>query len=126
MVTYSDTLRNAILDSYDTHFPAGSHLHLRSGAPAGANNSAGGTLLVDITLPVSPWAAAVSGVKAKSGLWSAPVLVSGTIGHYRLVNGSKVEEGTVTVTGGGGDMTVNTTAATLWRVVTVLAFTKAA
>jgi hypothetical protein len=124
MVNYSNLLRNAILDQYDTHFPAGSKLQLRSGAPAGANNPAGGVLLVDITLPTTPWLPAVAGVKGKNGIWSDIVLVSGTIGHYRLVNGSKVEEGTITVTAGGGDLTVNTVNATLWRIVTVTAFNK--
>jgi hypothetical protein len=124
MVTYSNALRNAVLDSYDTHFPAGSKLQLRSGAPAGAGNPASGTLLAEVTLPPTPWLAASNGQKELNGLWSAAVGTSGTIGHFRLINGTKVEEGTVSASGGGGDMILNTVTATLWRVITVLSFTK--
>jgi hypothetical protein len=105
----NNTLANALLDRYDTEFPAGSLLKLRTGAPAGAENAAGGTLLGTITTPASPWAAASAGSKAKSGTWSSSGVAGGTAGNFRLENAAntKLEEGTVTASGGGGDLTLD-------------------
>jgi hypothetical protein len=119
---------NLILDGYDTYFPAGAILEIRTGAPAGAENAAGGTLLASITLPATPWAAAASGSKAKSGTWQVAAGATGTAGHYRLKNAADTrrEEGTVTITGGGGDMTVDNTSIASAQVVTVTTFTRTA
>lgn len=120
----NNALVNALLDRFDTEFPAGSFLDFRTGPAAGAENSAGGTLLCSITLPTTPWAAASSGAKAKNGTWSAATVAAGNIGHYRLRNaaGTRIVEGTVTVTGGGGDATVDTIAATFPGTITCTAF----
>lgn len=114
---------------YDAPFPAGSVLELRTGAPPGAENAAAGTLLVSITSPVSPWAAAdpLTGTKAKSGTWSSTSVAAGVIGHYRFRNAADTrrEEGTVTVTAGGGDATVNDlTVSAVGLTVAVTSFTK--
>lgn len=122
----NNTVANAILDRYDTEFPAGSILEIRTGAPPGAENAAAGTLLVSITLPATPWAAAASGSKAKNGAWSAAAAATGTAGHFRLKNaaGTKLEEGTVTATGGGGDMTIDNTSIASGQTVTVTTYTR--
>jgi len=121
----NNNLANALLDQFDTQFPAGSILELRTGAPAGAENAAGGSLLASITLPATPWAAAASGSKAKNGTWSVAAGAGGTIGHYRLKNAGDTRrvEGTVTATGGGGDATVDNTNVANAQTVTVNTFT---
>jgi hypothetical protein len=126
-VDYNNALAKAILDRYDTEFPAGSLLQLRTGAPPGADAAATGTLLVEITLPATPWSAAVDGAsKGKNGTWSDVGVAAGTIGHFRLKNAgdTKREEGTVTATGGGGDMTVDNTSVAIGQTVTVNSYTK--
>jgi len=119
-------LANALLDRYDTEFPAGSRLQIRTGAPPGAENAAGGTLLVEITTPASPWAAASGGSKAKNGTWSGVGVAAGTAAHYRLKNAgdTRREEGTVTATGDGGDMTLDNTVIAVDQVVAMTTFTK--
>src|ERR1044072_4708137 len=72
---------NDLLDRFDTDFPAGSLLQIRSGAAPGAEASAGGTLLVEIPLPATPWLASAAGVKAKNGTWSAAGSAAGTAQH---------------------------------------------
>lgn len=121
-------LANIGLDAlYDAPLPAGSVLELRTGDKPGAENAATGTLLVSITSPATPWNAAASGQKTKNGTWSSTASATGVIGHYRFRNAADTrrEEGTVTVTGGGGDATVNdVTVGTVGMTVSVTTFTK--
>lgn len=127
---YSNALANAALDAiYDTNFPAGSHLRIRTGAVAGAENADSGTVLADITTPATPWAAASGGSKAKNGTWSdASADNTGTAAHFRLTGTTTtlLEEGTVTATGGGGDMTVDNTSIASAQAVTVNSYTRTA
>jgi hypothetical protein len=125
-IVYRVATGNAFLDVYDTVFPAGSILEIRTGAPAGPDNAAGGSLLASITLPATPWAAASAKSKAKNGTWSASASGTGTAGHFRLRNSgtTHVEEGTITATAGGGDMTVDNTSIATDQTVTVTGFTR--
>jgi hypothetical protein len=128
MIDLNILLANDYLDLTDTKFPAGSILELRTGAPAGAENAAGGTLLVSIVLPATPWVAAAAGVKARQGVWSGVGLAAagtGTnAGHFRLKNaaGTRLIEGTLTVTGGGGDATIDNVNISQNQVVNVTGF----
>lgn len=124
-IAFKDSTRNYALDQlYDNKFPSGSTVEIRTGAAAGANNAAGGSLLVGV--PNAGWAAAASGSKAKSGAWSANASGTGTAGHYRHKNAADTEreEGTVTVTGGGGDMTLDSTSITSPQTVTITGYTR--
>jgi len=117
-------LANAILNTLDTELPAGSLLQVRSGGVPGAENAATGTLLVEITLPATPWAAASGASKAKSGVWSAVAVGAGTAAHYRLKNAGDTRriEGTVTATAGGGDCEIDNTIIAIGQTITVSAF----
>jgi hypothetical protein len=123
-IDVNNLLANALLDRFDTEFPAGSILELRTGAPAGAENAAGGSLLCSITLPATPWATAASGTKSRNGTWAGTGSAAGNAGHYRLRNaaGTRIIEGTVTLAGAGGDATVSTTAITNSGAVSVTSF----
>ena len=125
-IDLKNTTANDLLDRYDTLFPAGSFLEFRTGAPAGAENAAGGSLLASITLPATPWSAAASGSKSKNGTWSVAASAGGTIGHYRLKNSGDThrEEGTVTASGGGGDATVDNTSIASGQTITVNTYTR--
>lgn len=124
-ITLNTNLKNDLLDGIDSVFNAGT-LEIRTGAAPGAGSAASGTVLVTITLPADAFAAASGGTKAKSGTWQdLSADASGTAGHFRLLNagGTRVLEGTVTLTGGGGDMTLDNTNIAVGQQVTVTTFT---
>jgi len=88
---------------------------VRSGVqPASANDAASGTLLATFTAADPAWAAAVNGVKT---LDAAPVLATvgladADAGWFRAKDsdGATVFDGSVTATGGGGQLELNTVA----------------
>ena len=128
-LSYKDSTGNYWLDQlYDNKFPASSLLQIRTGAPAGPNSAAGGSLLAEITLPATPFAAASAKTKAKSGTWSVAASGTGTAAHFRLKNAGDTEreEGTVTATGGGGDMTLDNTSNASAQVVTISTYSRTA
>lgn len=112
---YSTTLRNNQLDQVEATVGTSPRLRLYTGAPpANCAAAASGTLLLDITLPADWMSAAAAGVKAKLGTWAAigeAGAGTGTnAGHFRLWDSAIAVcsiQGTVTVTGGGGDMTLD-------------------
>lgn len=123
----SVAIQNARLDAMETTTGTSPKLQLRSGAaPANCAAAASGTLLAEITLPSDWLAAASSGTKAKSGTWSGSGSAAGTIGHFRIVDSAGTTchwQGTVTASGGGGDMTVDNTSVAVAQTVTVNSFT---
>lgn len=118
------TTANDLLDRYDTLFPAGATLQIRTGAGPGAENAATGTLLVEITLPATPWAAASAGSKAKNGTWSGTAVADGEAGHYRLRNAADTHREDGTVGQGSGDLSLDNTDIATSQTVTVSTFTK--
>lgn len=124
---YAVLLRDAQLDVIETHIGTSPILEIRSGAPP-ANVAAAdtGTVLATLTLPSDWMAAASSGAKAKAGTWEdLSADATGTAGHFRLKTSGAVAkmQGTVTITGGGGDMTVDNTSFAAAQAFTVTAFT---
>lgn len=113
----SVAVRNAMLDAEEIVIGTAPLLQLFTGAPpADCAAADSGTKLAEITCPSDWMAAAANGIKAKAGTWSTNGLAaagSGTaIGHYRLKDSTGAtchDQGTVTITGGGGDMTVDNT-----------------
>lgn len=90
-----------------TDIGSGSIIEIRSGAkPATPETAASGTLLVSITVTGS--FSSTGGVLTAADPASASPAASGTAGHFRLKKsgGTAVLDGTVTATGGGGDMTL--------------------
>jgi hypothetical protein len=91
-------------------------LEIRSGTqPALARNIPTGTVLWTETLPADAFAAAVNGQKAKNGTWQANGVANGpaTWFRFRLASDTGVDtenqvriDGSVTITGGGGDLTL--------------------
>lgn len=109
---YSVAVRNARLDAIETAIGASPVLRFRTGAPpANADAARTGTVLATLNLPSDWMAAASGGVKAMSGTWQdLSADAAGTIGHYEIMNNGLTAcgiQGTVTATGGGGDMTVD-------------------
>jgi hypothetical protein len=85
-----------------------------------------GTVLATMTLPSDWLAAASSGSKAKSGTWQdTSADAAGTAAHFRIYasDGTTAHiQGTVTATGGGGDMTLDNTSIASGQQVTISSF----
>lgn len=120
--------RNAGLDAYETEIGTAARLQLRSGSPpADCATANSGTLIADMTLPSDWLAAASGGSKSKSGTWQdTSADNTGTIGYYRIYESTATTckiQGTVTLTGGGGDMTVDNTSVVAGQQITITAYT---
>lgn len=130
-IQFSTTLRNNMLDSIETTLGTSAKLQMWSGsAPANCAAAATGTKLVEYSL-ASDWAAAASGgSKALSSLpLTTTALAAGTVGYYRFTDSAGTtchEQGTVTATGGGGDMTIDNAVLASGQTVNVTGFTKTA
>lgn len=113
-VNLSVTVRNARLDALETAIGPDAVLKIRSGAkPTACADADAGTPLATINLPSDWMANASGGQKAMSGTWADNSAdATGTAGHFRVYEDDGVTchmQGTVTTTGGGGDMEVSNT-----------------
>ena len=127
-VQNSAAVRNAMLDAWETAIGTTPKVQIRTGAqPANTAAAASGTLLVEMDLPSDWMNAASGGSKTLLGSWTDVGVAAGSAGHYRILNsaGSTCHEhGSVTATGGGGDMTVDNVSIAIGQTVTVTSFTK--
>lgn len=124
----STTYRNALLDQFETTVGTSAVLKIRTGAaPASVAAADSGTVLATCSLPADWMAAAAGGAKAKSGTWEdASADNTGTAAHFRLYasDGTTCHmQGTVTITAGGGDLTVDNTSFASGQAFTVTGFT---
>lgn len=124
----STTVRNAMLDAMETAAGVSAILKIRTGAvPASCATADSGTVLATLALPSDWMAAASGGSKAKSGTWSdATADAAGVAGHFRIYasDGTTCHfQGTVTITGSGGDMTLDNTNIAAGQQVDVTGFT---
>ena len=127
-IQYSVAVRNAKLDAIETAIGVSAIMKLRSGAvPASCVAADTGTVIATISLPADWMAAAAAGSKAKSGTWEDTAAdAAGTIAHFRVYASDGVTchiQGTVTATGGGGDMTVDNVNAAANQDIIINTFT---
>lgn len=132
-VTYSNTVKDAKNDALETAIGTAPKLRLYSGTmPANASTAlSGNTLLAEGALP-SDWLGASSGgVKSKAGTWTLTGQAGaggGTVAtFYRIYDTAGTtshEQGTFTVTGGGGDMTADNATIANAQVITVNTYSK--
>lgn len=124
---YSVAVRNAQLDAVESTIGTSPILYFFSGAPpANTALADSGTLLDSITLPLDWMNAASTGSKTKLGTWTISGNAAGTIGYFRIKDstGTTVHiQGTVTATGGGGDMTMDNVVIAVGQAGTVNTFT---
>jgi hypothetical protein len=110
---FSATVLNAMLDAFETAVGTSAIVKLRTGAPPAHTATAdSGTVVATISLASDWMAAASGGSKAFSStpLEDASADNAGTLGHFRLYASDGVtchDQGTITATGGGGDMEVD-------------------
>jgi hypothetical protein len=127
-IQLSTTVRNARLDAIETAIGTSAVLKIRTGAPpADVATADSGTVLATLSLPSDWMAGASTGSKAKSGTWQdASADATGTAAHFRIYasDGTTAHlQGTVTATGGGGDLTLDNTSIASAQSVTITGFT---
>ncbi len=125
-INLSEAVRNARLDAIETTISTSPTLEIRTGAkPTACADADSGTVLATLTLPSDWMAAASGGAKAKAGTWQdSSADNTGTAAHFRIKAGATCHiQGTVTATGGGGDMTVVNTSFAAGQDFTISSFT---
>jgi hypothetical protein len=123
---FSVAARNAALDAIETAAGTAPTLTIRTGAvPASCAAARTGTVLATLVLPSDWLTAASSGSKSLSGTWQDVAAdAAGTAAHFSVDQGATCHiQGTVTATGGGGDMTIDNTSIAVGQQVTITALT---
>lgn len=125
---FSTAVRNARLDAIETAIGASGVLKIRTGAvPANCAAADAGTVVATIALPADWMNAAAAASKTLSGTWSDLAADNaGTAGHFRVYANDGVTchiQGTVTATGGGGDMELDNTVFAAGQAFSVTSFT---
>lgn len=127
-IQFSAAVRNAELDAIETSIGASAVLKIRSGAaPANCAAADSGTVLATLNLPSNWMNDAAAGAKTLLGTWQdASADNAGTAAHFRVYANDGTTtgiQGTVTATGGGGDMTLDNVVLAAGQAVNVTSFT---
>lgn len=125
----SVAVRNAILDAIESTIGTSAVLKIRSGSvPATCATADSGTVLATLNLDSNWMADAASGAKAKAGTWEDSSADAGSptnAGHFRIYSsgGTCHMQGTITATGDGGDLTLDSIAITAGQDIVITTFT---
>jgi hypothetical protein len=125
-IQFSVGVRNARLDAIETTVGTTPTLELRTGAaPATCATADSGTVCATMTLPSDWMSAASAGAKALSGTWQdTSADAAGTVAHFRIKQGATCHlQGTVTISGGGGDLTLDNNVLASGQSVSITSFT---
>lgn len=127
-IKMSVAVRNARLDAIETAIGTSAVLKLRTGAaPTNITDADSGTVVATIPLDSDWMAAASSGSKAKAGTWEDPTADNaGTVEHFRLYASDGTTQhmqGSVTITGSGGDLTLDNPVVEAGQKITITGFT---
>lgn len=125
-IQLSVTVRNARADTVESSIGASPTLEFRTGAqPANCAAADSGTLVASLALPADWMGAAANGVKALSGTWQDLAAdAAGVIAHFRIKASATCHmQGSVTITGSGGDITLDNTNVAVGQQVTITSFT---
>lgn len=125
-IQFAQSTAHAMLDAIETDIGASPILTLRSGAPPATCATAdSGTLIATIAMAADAFANAAAWAKAIAATISdLSADNAGTLGHWRIKTSGAVTklQGTITATGGGGDMTVDNTNVTATQQIDVTSF----
>jgi hypothetical protein len=134
-VTVTALHKQAQLDSVSTDWGAGALLRLYNGSvPTDVNTALGAQVVLAVVTPTPAAATAagagatkdmLGGTKTTTGTASASTGTNATFYRVYKSDGTTVkEQGTITATGGGGDMTLDNINIAQNQTVNVTAFTK--
>jgi hypothetical protein len=132
-VSYSTAVRIGMLQAIETAIGAGPSVIFYAGTKPStcADALVGGTTTVatlvlngnsgDWMSDASAAGNVVTKVKHPSSTWSATAAAAATVTFYRILSsgGTVHEQGTVTATGGGGDMTIDNPIVAVGQTITV-------
>ncbi len=126
-VQLSVAVRNARLDTIESTIGTSAILKIRTGAPPATCATAdAGTVLATLNLPSDWMATAATGAKAKTGTWEdTSADAAGTAAHFRIYDSGGTVcglQGTVTATGGGGDMELDNAVLAVAQDVVITSF----
>lgn len=131
-VQFSTVVRNALLDSMQTTIGVSARVQLWSGPqPTNCATAASGVKLAEWQL-ASTWSNPASG--GVKSLIVSPVLTTlglaaGSVGYYRFTDSTATvchEQGAVSATGGGGDLTIDNIVIAVSQTIQITGFTKTA
>ena len=131
ILQFSTTLRNNRVNQFEATLGASAKLRIMSGTkPANCEAVDVGLLLCEMLLPADYMSAAASGIASKQGTWSglgtAAAGAGTTATYFRIKNnaGTIVHcQGDLSVTGGGGAITIDDTNVVEAQPLTVTGFT---
>lgn len=123
----SAAVRNAMLDAFESTIGTSAKYRIYTGAvPANCAAAEVGTLLADVACPSDWMSAASAGQKALLGVWAATVVATNTAAHWRIVDTAGTTchaQGTCTLSGGGGDVILDSLSFTTGQGFTQNSFT---
>ena len=129
VMQFSDATVHGSLDAIETAIGATPTMEIRSGAkPATCATADSGTLLASFALPADYFSNAAARAKAKLGTWTgtggAGAGAGTNAGHFRIKQGATCHiQGSITITAGGGDMTLDNISIANGQAFTVNSFT---
>jgi len=120
--------RNATLQALETTIGTNPIMTVSSGTvPSDCGSANTGTVLATMVLPANWLDTPALGSIVLSGTWQdLSADASGTAGYFRLHDGGGSTchmQGTITATGGGGDMQLDNTNIAVGQQITITAFT---
>jgi hypothetical protein len=123
----STAVRNARLDAIESTIGVSAILKIRTGAqPANCAAADSGTVVATMTLPSDWMANASAGAKALAGTWQdLSADAAGTAAHFRIYDSGGTTchaQGSVTASGGGGDMTLDNVVVAAGQQITITSF----
>ena len=126
-IQMSTPLRNALVSQIEIVTGASAKIQVRSGSqPPNCAAADSGTLLVEFPLGAD-WSTQTGGVLTFSSVpVSTTAVGNGTAAHYRMKDAAGTTctmQGTVTATGGGGDLTVDNPAIAIGQTVQITGWT---
>ena len=116
---------DAVVDLIDAG-PAAGTLKIYTGSqPATGDTAESGTLLATVTLGDPAFGSASAGVATGADPAAVTGVAAGTAGWFRIEDstGANVFDGSVTATGGGGDLTLSTTTISVGLSVDITSLT---
>ena len=120
-VALNDNLRNRQVDSVGSDLDSG-FIDIYDGTqPADPNDPPDGNLLVSCALDADAYAAAVGGSASKNGTVQGTAVADGvaTYAQQRNAANTRWMYGSVTASGGGGDVELTTTTIVTDQIVTI-------
>ncbi len=111
MAQWSTTIRNLWITATEAEIGELPIIRIRSGnAPANCASADSGDVLATIPLPADWLSTPTTGTASKLGVWQdIEADTDGTMGHFRLYDAADVccLQGSITLSGSGGDMTAS-------------------